>query len=60
MADRRAKAVDEAQAPAGVRSVLRAVPLLRAFTAERPHLPLGEFAERAALDMATARHAVCF
>jgi DNA-binding IclR family transcriptional regulator len=39
----------------GVRSIVRAVALLRAFSAERPWLPLGELAARAALDKATAR-----
>lgn len=39
----------------GVRSIARAVGLLRAFTAERPHLPLRELSERAALEKATAR-----
>lgn len=39
----------------GVRSIVRAVALLRAFRADRPRLPLGELAQRTHLDKATAR-----
>lgn len=48
-------AMTETTAPGRVRSIVRAVALLRAFTAERPHLPLGELAQRTQLDKATAR-----
>lgn len=48
-------AMTEVTAQGSVRSIVRAVALLRAFTAERPHLPLGELAQRTQLDKATAR-----